>query len=291
MERYKPGLARNQSLVQQLTEFQKNPKSLIFVSLADTYRQEGLPLQALEILEEGLGVHPHLPSALLCQSRCLFDTKRYAEALKITQVLLKANPDNLRANKLQAEIYVRLGQRRSAIRALTRVVSLFPQDKESVRALEELENLEYGTNIPTNQILRASVDSPPVLGKIEEFEVGTLSDSFAAIGAISAAPSNKALRSPLETAEVEDDEPTFATRTIAELYIRQGLAAKARRVIQKILREDPTNEWARETLQDLESDGIVARSKGNMASDKLKKKARVLEKILAQVRLMKPMGA
>lgn len=286
MEHYRPGLGRNQNLVSQLKEFQRNPKSLIFVALADTYRAQSLPLQALEILDEGLVHHPHNMSAILARGKCLFDLRRYADAMAEVKKVLQANPENLRAYKFLAEIYVRLGQRRAAIRSLAKVVSLFPQDLEAVRSLKELENLEFGTNVPPETVMRVSTDFAPV-GKIEEFQVGSFSDSMAAIGV--SAPVEKV--EAIEVAEVavadDDSEPAFATRTIAELYLRQGLKAKAKKVIKKILANDPTHQWAREALQDLGTDGIVARPKGPSRSDRLEQKVKILEKFLSRIRLLK----
>lgn len=288
IERYRPGLGRNAPLVQQLKEFQRNPRSLVFASLAETYRQEGLPEQALDILEEGLDYHPGLPSALLCRARCLFDLRRYAEALADVRSLLNKNPDNLKAHKLEAEIYVRLGQRKAAIRSLTRVVALFPQDREAVKALEELENLELKQKIPLERLSRASVDTPPTLGKIDDFQVDSFSSSLASIQSMSPDP----LAEPSEEKE-EEDEPTFATRTIAELYLRQGLRKKAVRVLRALLRDDPAHSWARETLQELESNGIVLPASGTKKprESSLERKAKALEKMLAQVRLLKREGA
>mgnify|MGYP001032200952 CR=1 FL=1 len=307
IEPYKPGLVRNRGLLEQLKEFQKNPRSLVFVALADSYRKEGLAHQALEILEEGLTVHPGLASAVLAKARCLFELRRYAEALAETQSAVRNNPQNLKAFKLQAEIYARLGQRKAAIRALTHVVTLYPQDVEAVRALEELENLEHKTKVPPQMISRASVDSTPA-GRIEDFSVGPISHSLASIGAISAANEpSPALPEPEESfpshheeerqpEEAGDEiEPTFATRTIAELYLRQGLKPKAIKVLRKILRDDPANSWARETLQDLDSGGIVLTAKPlpqpQQRSQPLQKRAKALEIMLARVRLMKRMGA
>lgn len=310
IEPYKPGLVRNHGLVEQLKELQRNPKSLVFVALAESYRKEGLPQQALEILEEGMTFHPGLASAVLCKSRCLFDMRRYAEALSETQWAIRSNPQNLRAHKLQAEIYARLGQRKAAMRALTHVVSLYPQDVEAVRALEELENLESKLKAPIQKISRASVDRAPPAGRIEDFTVGTIGHSLASIGAVAEFETNPSklsakeelaidevivAPSPRSAPEPEDDsEPTFATRTIAELYLRQGLKVKATKVVRKILKEDPSNMWARETLQDLESDGIVLPAKPPQAPKRtqpLEKQARALEIMLARIRLMKRIGA
>lgn len=306
IEPYKPGLVRNQGLLQQLKEFQRNPRSLVFVALADSYRQEGLPHQALEILEEGLAYHPGLASAVIAKARCLFELRRYAEALAETQAAIRTNPQNLKAFKLQAEIYVRLGQRKAAIRALSHVVALYPQDVEAVRSLEQLENLEARQFIPVQNISRASVDTAPAAGKIEDFQVGSIGESLSSIGleevkeepqleAVQPAPMIQAEATPAAaTEEVEEAEPTFATRTIAELYLRQGLKAKAVRVLRKILREDAANQWARETLQELESDEIVLPAKPQQApkpSSSLQKRAKALEMMLARVRLLKRLGA
>lgn len=290
---YRPGLGKNQSLVEQLKEFQKNPRSLVFVSLAETYRKEGLVAQALDILEEGLQFHPGLASAILAKARCLLELRRYAESLALLAQAISENPENLRAHKLQAEIYVRLGQRKAAIRALAKVVVLYPQDLEAVRALEELENIETKTQIPVARISRASVDHlPSAKGKIEEFQVGSFLDSMAEI-ARTPAPRAEIIPTPASLADVDDgQEPTFATRTIAELYLRQGLRTKAAKVLRKILAAEPANLWARETLQGLESNGIVLRASAQpKPSNALANRASALERMLAQVRLLKRMGA
>lgn len=294
-EPYRPGLGQNQPLVQQLKELQKNPRSLVFVTLAESYRSENLPHQALDILEEGLAFHPGLASALIVKARCLFDLRRFGEASAVCREILQANPANIKAQKLQADIFVRLGQRKAAIRALTRVVTLFPQDREAVKALEELENLETGSFVPPERISRASVDSLPApLGRIDDFQVGSFRETLAAIPAEEpAAPEVLApVEPPAPVQDLEPDdgapEPTFATRTIAELYLRQGLQRKARKVLRKILQDDPTHAWARETLQDLGSDGIVPLAQKPSIDSRrtaLAAKARLLERMLAQVRL------
>jgi tetratricopeptide (TPR) repeat protein len=292
IQKYRPGLAKNPILVKQLRDFQENPRSLVFVSLAETYRLEGLPQQSLEILEEGIVFHPNLASALVSKARCLFDLKRYSEVLSVLEKVLADNPQNIKALKLQSDIYLRLGQRKSAIRSLTKVIQVFPQDMEAIRALEGLENIETNQFIPVRHILQSSTDAPPEkLGKIEDFHVEDLKTSFSALEI----PKSEKIEKTTEISyeEVEDSEPTFATRTIAELYLRQGLKPKALAVLRKILKNDSSNLWARETLQNLESDGIVlpenkTRKKGKEA---FAKKAKALEHMLVRVQLLKRINA
>jgi hypothetical protein len=185
---------------------------------------------------------------------------------------------------------------------------------EAVRSLEQLENLENRQFIPVQNIGRASVDTPPSAGKIEDFQVGSIGESFASLGleepeitsaepAFAVSPADSPAPPPLPAQlpasravveEADEAEPTFATRTIAELYLRQGLKPKAVRVLRKILREDAANQWARETLQELESDEIVLPAKPQPApspSSSLQKRAKALEMMLARVRLMKRLGA
>ena len=291
-EAYRPGLGKNQNLVQQLKELQKNPRSLVFTSLAETYRIEGLPHQALEILEEGLVHYPGLASAMIVKARCLFDLRRYAEASAVCREMIAANSGNIKAQKLLADIYVRLGQRKAAIKSLARIITLYPQDKEATKALEELESLEANALVSLKPSAPAPiVEAPP--GKIDDFQVGSFKQVLIsqpeAISVEKSSPiSMEASRVVEESVEDEGLEPTFATRTIAELYLRQGLKRKAMKVLRKILQEDPTNVWARETLQDLGSDGIVPlapQPKVDPQRAALAAKAKVLEQMLAQVRM------
>ena len=249
-EPYRPGLVRNQNLVEQLRELQKNPRSLVFVALAENYRGESLPHQALEILEEGLAFYPGLASALIVKARCLFDLRRFAEAAVVCREILAANGGNIKAQKLLAQIYVRLGQRKAAIRALARVLTLFPQDREAAKALAELENLENGERIQPERAAPLVSGPAPALGRIDDFQVGSFREALASLPEESAAPMST---SPVTAREVvtvpemviepegedEGPEPTFATRTIAELYLRQGLKRKAIKCCVKFCRKTP----------------------------------------------------
>ncbi|MCO5142652.1 MAG: tetratricopeptide repeat protein [Oligoflexia bacterium] len=301
-ESYRPGLAKDEALVSLLRDFQKNPQSLSFIPLSEAYRKNGLLAQALEVLEEGLEVHKNLPSALVAKARVLFEMKRFAESLAILNFLLKETPENIKAIKLQAEIYIRLGQRRSAIRVLNRLVTLYPSDLEAIKTLETLENQEDGLNIPVQNMSKAYVESPSAtlqLGKIGDFEVKSMQESWQGVAireehqsvsmAISQATDD-------ENSELnqEDDEPAIATKTIAELYLRQGLKRKAQKVLQKMLRVNPTNAWARETLQELKTDGIVpleSSSNKNGRKQALQNKVKRLELLISRFRMMKSLSS
>ena len=246
---------------------------------------EGLPAQSLEILEEGFAFHPGLPSAMLCKARCLFDLKRYSEALKTIDSILNKNAENIRALKLRAEISIRLGQKKAAVLTLRKVVLLFPQDKDALKSLEELSEIESKAAELIPPESRRPADEK--LGEINEFKVEPVRKSFSELIDVPNIPAPKVELQKVKYVENDEEpqsEPTFATRTIAELYLRQGLTAKAKKVLRRMISDEPSNKWAREALQELETDGIVLPETKNSRPIRLEKKAKVLERILAQFR-------
>lgn len=62
-----------------------------------------------------------------------------------------------------------------------------------------------------------------------------------------------------EPCEQEKDSPfeidfVFATKTVAELYLRQGLKEKAKFVIEAMLKRDPNDAWTKEKLKTLKEE-------------------------------------
>jgi tetratricopeptide (TPR) repeat protein len=328
---YQHGLSRNVGLVGQLKEWQARPRSLVFVALAESYRKEGLATEALEIIAEGLEFHPKLGSALFVRAKCLFDLRRYGEALKEIRELLQANPGNVKAKALEAELYIRLGQRKSALRVLRQLCAEYPQEKEWQESLKSLQSLRENEwqPVPSEGAKTIFIPSAPApVGEIADFQVGGAAElsrlwavdgpwnqPIATIGSFDSQPAEVSSEPPLvaellpppalveglgavaapvwdradeEGALVQNgiDEPTIATRTIAELYLRQGFRARAIAVMQKILHDDPSHKWARETLQALHSDEILPKPKVN-PKQRLAAKAQLLERMLLQIRLQK----
>ncbi len=290
---YKPGLSRDKTLVNQLKEFQLNPQSLVFVSLAEAYRVHGMLDQALEICEEGLEHHPYLSSARMLRARIFFDLKRFADCLEQLSEILKQNPENFRALKLRTEVFIHLGQKKRAYDALNHILVLFPQDKESVLALEKIENelVPIKQKISPTLIARVSSDFQASRGSIKDYRMAKLEEQYFAEPVV--VPS-ALIGSSIESSSVVDQEedPAFATKTIAELYLRQGLKKKAALVLRKMLQDNPSDEWALKVLQSIDDNALSAFSSPPKkvvlgGREKLQAKAQILERILAQVHKLK----
>ncbi len=305
-EPFRLGLSKNETLTSLLREYQENPKSRVFAKLADEYRKQDLVIQAIEIIEEGLEFHPGFSVALFVKAQCFFDKRRYADCLKILGKLVRDNPQNYKAERLRADVFLRLGQQEAALDSLTRVVEMVPRDIESRKLLEELENLLSpqspvpSSNSPASSDTALNWISEPA-GDVSEFEVSDLGDLWKetiqeSAPVIESELVNNFSDLPAESyydeeVEKEPDEeeaqpnsladPEFATRTVAELYLRQGLKEKAKQVLEIILKREPNNEWAQSTLDSVFSDR--ADSFDAKERQRMMVRAQVLERILKNI--------
>ena len=81
----------------------KDPKSRIFVQLADAYRKSNMIDEALEILNKGLTFHPNYPLAHLILGKCHFDKRQYEQAKESFEKTLSYDPHNIVALRMLAQ--------------------------------------------------------------------------------------------------------------------------------------------------------------------------------------------
>lgn len=249
---HKIGLSKNTTLVSQLQEFQENPRSLRFVELARTYRKEGLIHQAISILDEGLEFHPNLYRAFIEKAECFFALRRYADCLILVNRVLSVSPENIKAQRLQARIYNRLNQKEAAYLAYKNVLQLNSFDWEAKDYVEQYEKAIFAEK------KQMEVLQPNCEGKLSDFTInnngraGQLFESSVLLPSAQEASGQKVAANKedqilegdaLAEADSNEFEP-FATRTIAELYLRQELFAKAESILRKILAKNPDDAWA-----------------------------------------------
>ncbi|NUM88019.1 MAG: hypothetical protein HUU37_02340 [Bdellovibrionales bacterium] len=266
------------SLEDRIQVLKRRPGSLSFASVAEELRLAGRHQEALHVLEEGLRFHPTLISARVVAAQCKAELRRFADALSDLDLALEEAPENLKARKLRAEIYILLHQHKPAMRELTDIVGRYPQDTDSVQALEKLEDFLFGPVADSRFAWRASSDAirprPVAEEQVEAFHV-------ASVGEVNTPPQEQPQEIPAEPTE----EPAFATRTIAELYMRQGLEVKARRVLETLLRQNPTDTWARDALRKLNEQSRLSNSTLSAKTARSSKMERIrrLERFLAAV--------
>jgi len=118
----------------------KDPKSKLFIPLAEEYMKAGMAEEAVMALEEGLKANPSYMSARVLLGKAYLEKGDSAAARGQFESVVKAIPDNLLAHKKLADIYRDEGRYTDAIKSLRVVTILSPKDEEANKLLKELES-------------------------------------------------------------------------------------------------------------------------------------------------------
>lgn len=131
-------------LAQLEERWQRDPGSRIFLQLAEELRRVGRLSRAIEVLRQGLSLHPGYPSAQVALGRCLLEAGETRQAAEVLEAALAHDPTQLVATKLAVEAHLRNGESTEA-RARLDLYRLFNDRDDEIAALEErLRVLESG---------------------------------------------------------------------------------------------------------------------------------------------------
>jgi tetratricopeptide (TPR) repeat protein len=131
---------RETSEIAKLTErIAKDPKSKLFVPLAEEYKKIGDIETAIYVLAEGLKNNPGYATARSFLGRLLMDKGDLAGAQKEFEDVVKAIPDNLLAQRKLGDLYALQDKASDALAHYKAVVALNPKDQETVVLIAELE--------------------------------------------------------------------------------------------------------------------------------------------------------
>lgn len=121
------------------SDFEKNPRSRVFAPLAETYRKLGMTDKAMEILSQGIRFHPSYVMGYLGLAFCYFDLKQFNLAYTTIRPLIENNRDNLRLQKLFADVCLELGKQEEALETLKYLLFINPRDREVAALVARLE--------------------------------------------------------------------------------------------------------------------------------------------------------
>lgn len=128
------------SEIAKLTErIEKDPKSKLFVPLAEEYKKAGDMEMAIHVLTEGLKNNPGYVTAKSFLGRLLFEQGDLAGAKKEFEEVVKAIPDNLLAQRKLGDIFALQENASSARKHYQLVLSLNPNDEEVTSLVSDLE--------------------------------------------------------------------------------------------------------------------------------------------------------
>jgi len=134
------------SEIAKLSEkYNKDPRSRIFVQLADCYRKNNMVDEALDVLNKGLEHHPQYPLAHLVLGKCYFDKRAYIQARDAFEKTIALDPNNIVALRMLAKTCEILKDEKGQISAYKNIVGIDPLDtnaKEKLTMLEALQRKE-----------------------------------------------------------------------------------------------------------------------------------------------------
>ena len=226
-----PDSSLSQEILKLTDKLTKDPKSKLFVPLAEEYMKSQMLDEAVMVLMDGLNIHPHFLTARVTLGKVYLEKGKIAEAKAQFEQVMAANPDNLFAHRKLARIYKDEGQVERAGKSCQAVLSQNPKDAEMKSLMEELNRLSL-------KPAEAQVVAPPALQE-PEAEV----------------------RTPLQPPVMEETAPKLpaveeaeemATEALADLYIKQGYYEKGIEVYQRLIAEDPSNTALQRKLEETE---------------------------------------
>jgi tetratricopeptide (TPR) repeat protein len=189
----------------------RDPDGRAFAPLADAYRRKGDLAEAESLLLDGLGRLPDFATGRLVAALVRREQGRLEEAMSELDRLLELDPRNVMGLVERAGVSARLGDREGALQDAELALELEPGHAGAESVLDELEEptgelegMEAEEAVPTDEPAPAPADSAPA----------GPSGSSELTGAV-------------------------ATRTLGELYVRQGALERAVGVYERLVEASP----------------------------------------------------
>jgi tetratricopeptide (TPR) repeat protein len=131
---------KDTSEITKLTErISKDPKSKLFVPLAEEYKKAGDMEMSIHVLTEGLKNNPGYVTARSFLGKLLFEKGDLSGAQKEFEEVAKAIPDNLMAQRKLGDLYILQDRAADALKHYKIALSLNPRDQETASLVADVE--------------------------------------------------------------------------------------------------------------------------------------------------------
>jgi tetratricopeptide (TPR) repeat protein len=255
-----------------------DPDGKGFVHLADAYRKHGDPMEALRILRDGLRRHPELASGHVVRGWVYVEQGDSADAEAAFRAALLVDPHNVSALRGLGDILAARGAAAEAsevFRVLLPLDSLDAGLPGRVEALARAAEATAGAAVGFAPALEEP--EPPRPWEDPEGVAEELDWGGAALQAdqsdLSESGEPVAWGEPFGEAgaSLEDIQPpspvavdALVTRTMGDIFLRQGLLDEAEEVYERLLDRDPDDPLLRGKLEE-----VRARREGMAVSQPL----------------------
>ncbi|OGC39355.1 hypothetical protein A2Y85_00355 [candidate division WOR-3 bacterium RBG_13_43_14] len=151
-------------------KYSKDPKSRMFVQLADAYRKNGMMDEALDILNKGLQYHPDYALGYLILGKCYFDQRKYEQAKDAYETTLKHDPQNIVALRMIAQICESLRDEPGQMSAYKEILTLDPFDASAKEKLIHLETIRTKEPLYTISIAQEYEKQGDLIKALDTYE-------------------------------------------------------------------------------------------------------------------------
>ena len=132
-------MAQNQQAAESALEIDrlavqlaKDPRSKVFMPLAEEYGKAGMWQEAAGVLEDGLNLYPGFITAMVALGRVYDQLGQATKAKAILEESVKLSPENLRAHRTLIKIYQSQGLMESALQSCSLILAINPRDEEAL---------------------------------------------------------------------------------------------------------------------------------------------------------------
>jgi tetratricopeptide (TPR) repeat protein len=240
-----------------------DPDGRGFVSLADAYRREGDSLEALRILRDGLRRHPELSSGHVVRAWVYEGQGNISDAEAAFRAALEVDSQNVAALRGLGDLLARQGAVSEALEVFRSLLPLDPLDTDLPRRVGELEAASEAVSEEAEPLPEVEERETPRVWEDPDRVAEELNWDAAALQADESSPpeaeeafetpevdeGSTALEQPLFEAPVKED--ALVTRTMGEIFLRQGLLDEAEDVFQRLLVRDPEDRGLREKVEEV----------------------------------------
>lgn len=273
------------------SDFEKNPRSRVFAPLAETYRKLGMNDKAMEILSQGIRFNPSYLMGYLGLAFCYYDLHQYNLAYSTIRPLIESNRDNIRLQKLFADVCLELGKKEEALETLKYIMFINPRDKNVAELLTKVERevddkykphhkpiiipdieltdqIEYPKKSESNDfddwmtIDLNSESKGPKTTAAQSFDHWNIKKADEELPKIIEEPRSFHVHLDLDRDEEDEDEEEnddgainapLVTHTLVDLYCGQGHIEKALEVLEKILLLNPNDQKTIHKIKEIQA--------------------------------------
>jgi tetratricopeptide (TPR) repeat protein len=208
-------MEKETSEIAKLTErISKDPKSKLFVPLAEEYKKAGDVEMAVHVLSEGLKNNPKYVTARSLLGRLLLEMGEMDAARKELEEVVNTIPDNLLAQRKLGDLYILQDRRTDALQHYKIALSLNPGDTGFAALISDVE---AGTDVRPRLQPQKSKPTREAAGKLAPAAVPRpqVKAPIAPVTPVAASPA-PAPPEPVRTAPAESKSPSGPSTQPAE---------------------------------------------------------------------------